>query len=102
MCLRWVTPGVESPLVWRRSGPCWSWRRASAPTKPAAFLSRALGLDPGPDAFTDDVGGTFESEINALAAAGITRGCTVESFCPDEQVTRAQMASFLVRAGLPD
>jgi hypothetical protein len=66
----------------------------------AAFLTRALGLDPGPDAFTDDVGDIFEADINALAAAGITRGCTGESFCPDEQVTRAQMASFLVRAGL--
>ncbi len=66
----------------------------------AAFLTRALRLDPGPDAFTDDDGSIFEAEIDALAAAGITRGCTVDSFCPDEQVTRAQMASFLVRAGL--
>lgn len=68
----------------------------------AAFLTRALGLSPSASPFTDDDGSVFESEIAALAAAGITRGCNPpanDEFCPDRPVTRAQMAAFLHRAG---
>ena len=36
--------------------------------------------------------------IEALAASGITSGCGNNNFCPDDQVTRAQMAVFLERA----
>ena len=38
--------------------------------------------------------------IERLAELGITKGCRLEplSFCPDDPVTRSQMASFLVRA----
>jgi hypothetical protein len=65
----------------------------------AAFLVRTLGLAASDtDAFTDDNGSVFESDINALAASGITRGCTDTSFCPDAPVTRGQMAAFLNRA----
>lgn len=65
----------------------------------ASFLVRALDLPGGaPDRFTDDESSPHESDINALAAAGITGGCTATHFCPGDPVTRAQMASFLVRA----
>jgi hypothetical protein len=68
----------------------------------AAFLTRALGLtDRLDNPFTDDDGSTFEADIEAMAAAGITRGCnppTNDKFCPDAYVTRGQMAAFLVRA----
>ena len=65
----------------------------------ASFLVRALGLPPsGNDFFTDDEGSIHENDINALAAAGITGGCTSTRYCPTAQVTRQQMASFLVRA----
>lgn len=65
----------------------------------AAFLVRALGLPAsGRDAFDDDGDSVFEGDINALAARGITRGCDPDSFCPDEPVTRGQMAAFLRRA----
>jgi hypothetical protein len=65
----------------------------------AAFLRRALGLAPSPaDFFTDDQGSMFEADINALAAAGITSGCAAGKYCPDQPVTRGQMATFLVRA----
>lgn len=67
----------------------------------AAFLVRALGLAPGPEKFVDDNGSIFEADIQALAAAGITLGCnppTNDRFCPDNFVTRAQMAAFLHRA----
>lgn len=69
----------------------------------AAFLVRALGLtdDGGGSTFIDDDGSVFETDIAKLAAAGITRGCNPPDntmFCPDEAVTRGQMAAFLVRA----
>ena len=68
----------------------------------AAFLVRALDLPDGSaDTFIDDTNSIFETEINALAAAGITRGCNPPSndrFCPDDPVTREQMAAFLRRA----
>lgn len=66
----------------------------------AAFLYRALGLgatEPG-DLFTDDDQSPFEAEIDSLAVAGIVTGCGNGIFCPDRLVTRAEMATFLVRA----
>jgi hypothetical protein len=68
----------------------------------AAFLNRALELAPSvADRFVDDESSVFEPDIQALAAAGITRGCnppTNDRFCPTDGVTRGQMAAFLVRA----
>ena len=68
----------------------------------AAFLARALDLSPvATDYFVDDNGLPFEADINAIAELGITRGCnppTNDRFCPDDTVTRGQMAAFLVRA----
>ncbi len=67
----------------------------------AAFLTNALDLPPGPDGFVDDDDSAFEAEIQALAQAGITRGCnppTNDRFCPYQTVTRGQMAAFLRRA----
>jgi len=68
----------------------------------AAFLVRALDLPAatGID-FVDDDDSIFETDIEKLAMAGITRGCnppTNDRFCPDDPVTRAQMAAFLHRA----
>jgi len=68
----------------------------------AAFLVRAMGYPPNNnDMFVDDNGSIFETNINALAQAGVTVGCNPpanDRFCPDEPVTRAQMATFLARA----
>jgi hypothetical protein len=65
----------------------------------ASFLTRAAGLDPSTvDAFGDDDGSIHEADIQALAATGITRGCAPDLYCPDQSVTRAQMAAFLHRA----
>ena len=65
----------------------------------AAFLVRALGLpSTSTDYFSDDNGTTFEHDINALAAAGITKGCTPTTFCTNDPVTRGQMSAFLHRA----
>ncbi len=51
--------------------------------------------------FTDDDGSIFEPSIEAIAAAGITKGCNPplnDRFCPAGTVTRGQMAAFIVRA----
>ncbi len=68
----------------------------------AAFINRALDLPAATaDYFTDDDGTTFEGDLNAIAAAGITKGCnppTNNNVCPHESVTRQQMAAFLRRA----
>jgi hypothetical protein len=70
------------------------------------MMVRALGLAAGPDAFVDDETSIFEADIDALAAAGISKGCNPPAntqFCPDRALTRAEFASLLVRAlGLPD
>ena len=68
----------------------------------SAFLVRALGLPAtDTDFFIDDAESVFQSDINRLAAAGITKGCNPpinDRFCPDAKVTRGVMAAFLVRA----
>ncbi len=68
----------------------------------AAFLVRALDLPAGtPDVFVDDDDSVFEADIEALAEAGVTRGCNPplnDRFCPTSNVTQGQMAAFLHRA----
>jgi hypothetical protein len=67
----------------------------------AAFMTRAFGLvDRGSTDFVDDDGSVFEADIERLAAAGITKGCnppTNDRFCPNDYVTRGQMAAFFHR-----
>ena len=68
----------------------------------AIFLIRALGdfnpPKPQSQRFTDVAptrnGYAF---IDQLAALHITQGCGLNLYCPDDPVTRAQMAAFLVR-----
>lgn len=56
-------------------------------------------LPPG-GTFTDDNGIFHEPNIEAIAAAHITAGCDPSGtlFCPNNSVTRAEMATFLIRA----
>jgi hypothetical protein len=65
----------------------------------ASFLVRALELPHvATDYFTDDAGSSHESDVNALAAAGVTSGCGPTTFCGGDPVTREQMAALLERA----
>ena len=69
----------------------------------AAFLVRALGYtdNGGGDLFDDDNDSVFEGDIDRLGTAGVTRGCNPPAnnlYCPTDNVTRGQMAAFLVRA----
>lgn len=65
------------------------------------FIIRLNCAGPGNGRFTDDDNSIFEADIEWLAAEGITKGCNPpwnDWFCPDDPVTRGQMAAFLVRA----
>jgi GH25 family lysozyme M1 (1,4-beta-N-acetylmuramidase) len=64
----------------------------------ASFLARALKLpDTTKDYFRDDDGSTHEANINRLAKAGLTTGCSAIRYCPGNSVTRGQLATFLAR-----
>ncbi len=69
----------------------------------AAFLVRARDYTAGggDDLFVDDNSSVFELDIDRLGTAGVTRGCNPpvnDQYCPGRNVTRGQMAAFLVRA----
>jgi hypothetical protein len=42
--------------------------------------------------------GPFADWIEDLTARGIAAGCGSDLYCPDEAVTRGQMAAFLTKA----
>ncbi len=69
----------------------------------ATFLDRlltsvGLPLEPAAPGFDDVVpGATHADAIGRLAAAGVVQGRTAASYDPSGLVTRAQMASFLMR-----
>jgi len=44
------------------------------------------------------VGSQFYDEIGKLSARGVTVGCGGGNYCPDDTVTREQMAAFILRA----
>ena len=73
----------------------------------ASFLARALDLAPldSYDGRTfDDVpdGHAHRGAIYAIAAKGITVGCTETSFCPERPLSRGAMATLIARAFLWD
>ncbi|MGB9359093.1 MAG: S-layer homology domain-containing protein, partial [Acidimicrobiia bacterium] len=72
----------------------------------ADFSGAHLDWQPIQGSFWDDERSVFISDIEWMAANGITKGCNPplnDKYCPDGAVTRGQMAAFLVRAlGLTD
>jgi hypothetical protein len=69
----------------------------------ATFVARAIlhsggTLPDGGDAFRDDDRSVHQESIDRLAAAGIVSGTGKNRYSPDAPVTRAQMATFLLRA----
>ena len=75
----------------------------------AVWLVRVVdGQDPEPvdvSRFADvDAGQWWATHVERLAELGITVGCASEpaQYCPDDPVTRAQMATFLKRAFVLD
>ena len=68
------------------SGAVLLWRRQVSPAPASATFDDVPTSDP------------FFQAIEALAASGITSGCGGGNFCPNEVVTRNQMAKFLANA----
>lgn len=70
----------------------------------ASFIARLVEASGGtlpessPDRYPDDGQSVHHDSINRLAATGIVAGRSDGSYGPDETMTRAQMASLLVRA----
>jgi len=69
----------------------------------AVFIIRALGIfNPPPPAsqrFADVSPSNFAyAFIEELARRGITVGCNASNYCPNDPVTREQMAAFIIRA----
>jgi S-layer homology domain len=65
----------------------------------AALLAVPVGVF-AVHSFTDvSDSNTFHREIGRVKGAGITAGCTATKFCPNDHVTRGQMAAFLARTG---
>jgi len=70
----------------------------------ASFVARTLeasglALPTGaPDAFADDDDSVHQPRIDQLAALRVVQGRTDGTFAPEAVVTRAEMATFLVRA----
>jgi predicted outer membrane repeat protein len=66
----------------------------------ATYSPPAVGATTG---FSDvPLDATYAAWVKQLAAEGVTAGCGGGNFCPLQNVNRAQMATFLVRAfGLP-
>ena len=61
--------------------------------------TRDVSAAPGTATFGDvPTGHIFFKFVEALAAAGITSGCGGGDFCPDDPLTRGQMAAFLAGA----
>ena len=64
-----------------------------------AMFSYHLAVSNSPPAFSDvPPTSPYYMFVNALAASGITAGCGGGNFCPDNPVTRGQMAVFLANA----
>jgi len=91
-----VTTGLR-PGVYNPSG---SVTREQMASFVARFVLKSTGTLPAspPDAFSDDETSTHEGAINKLAAVGIVTGRADGTYAPRAVVTRAQMATFIVRA----
>ena len=62
------------------------------------FRPGPVPFSPYEGRFTDDETAPTQADIEWLARKGIVEGCTADRFCPNQWVTRAELATFLVRA----
>jgi hypothetical protein len=93
---RLAAAGITTGVGERRFDPDGTLTRAQA----ASMLARAWTLsDPGTRRF-GDVGGVHGPAVEAIAEAGIARGCTSEgtAYCPHRQLRRDQAAALVSRA----
>lgn len=91
--------GAATSVEFTDLGPAVSYTVTVTATDPDGNVSAGLsGTFTTAVDFSDTNGHLFEEDIAWLSGRGITQGCTTDSFCPGDGLTRAQMASLLVRA----
>jgi len=91
--------GAATSVEFTGLGPAVSYTVTVTATDPDGNNSAGLsGAFATAIDFSDTNGHLFEEDIAWLSGRGITQGCTTDSFCPGDGLTRAQMASLLVRA----
>jgi hypothetical protein len=95
---RWtVRPREVQPM--RRILGSTSLRTAVIAAVMAALVAFPIGVFASHQ-FTDvPNSNTFHGDIDHVYDARITNGCTPTTYCPDDNVSRGQMAAFLERAG---
>jgi subtilisin family serine protease len=101
------TPAIDCVAWWDitqgTSGDTYAPDQQITRDQMATFLARTIRESGGSlpsadrDHFADTGDSVHADNINRLAAAGVVRGRTEDSYDPRSPVTRAQMATFLVR-----
>ena len=102
-----VSAGLAYSLALRKDGTLWAWGSNSngklgdstTVHERLTPVQSLINLHPPVGTFSDvPTDMVFYSYIEAVAAAGITLGDGKGNFLPSNNVTRGQMAAFLVRA----
>lgn len=92
----WAVANGTSATTYSPAAPVSRAQMASFIVRMVEESGAAFPADP-PDAFDDDGGSVHEPNINKLASVGVVGGVAPRTYAPTGQVSRAQMASFLVR-----
>ncbi|MDP9405740.1 MAG: S8 family serine peptidase, partial [Actinomycetota bacterium] len=97
-CVVWR--GVARGATARTYAPALQVTRGQMASLLANVVEQAgVTLPPASDQGFDDLGGSVHADrVNQLAAAGLVAGVTRDEYRPGAVVSRAQMATFLVRA----
>ena len=77
-----------------------SWLRISIALALLVIVMVPIAVTAAGGYFTDDDGSVFEADIEWMAANGVTVGCNppvFDRYCPNDPVTRGQMAAFMHR-----
>jgi hypothetical protein len=80
-------------------------KRTDLPRNAAGLWGTWIGYFPwftSPTFVDVPIGNPFFDAVNVLRLWGITSGCGPATFCPNDTITRSQMAIFMVRAMLGD
>jgi hypothetical protein len=93
----WGVANGTSPQTYNPSGQVNRAQMASFIARMIDATSKDLPAATS-DHFPDDNSSSHEANINRLAEAGIVSGRADGTYGPNDPVTRAQMATFLVRA----
>ncbi|CAA9244550.1 MAG: hypothetical protein AVDCRST_MAG20-1902 [uncultured Acidimicrobiales bacterium] len=93
----WGVANGRTATTFEPSGPVTRAQLASFVARTLEASGLELPISP-PDAFADDGGSVHQPRINQLAALRVVQGRTDGTFAPEAVVTRAEMATFLVRA----